>query len=107
MGHPPDVVHMNHGWIELNHESLQTLDRRSALKECEWFSPGGEAERMSGNCDRVELLSERARSGTDHMRLPLVTIEGLQQCDQIAFRPTNGFNPMHVQNSRAHYLASG
>jgi hypothetical protein len=98
---------MNHGWIELIHESLQTLDRRSALKECEWFSPGGEAERMSGNCDRVELLSERARSWTDHMRLPLVTIEGLQQCDQIAFRPTNGFNPMHVQNSRAHYLASG
>ena len=21
MGHPPDIVHMNHGWIELPHES--------------------------------------------------------------------------------------
>ena len=61
---------------------------------------------MSGNCDRVELLSEWARSGTDQMRLPLVTIECLQQCDQIAFRPTDGFNPMHVQNARSHYLRS-
>ena len=62
---------------------------------------------MSGNGDRMELLSERARSWTDHMRLPLVAIEGFQQRDQIALRPTNGFDPMHVQNSRAHYLASG
>ena len=62
---------------------------------------------MSGNCNRVELLSEGARCGTNYMRLPLATIECLQQCNQIAFRPTDGFNPMHVQNSRAHYLASG
>ena len=62
---------------------------------------------MSGNGDRVELLSERAGSGTDHMRLPLEMIEGLQQCDQITFRSTDSFNPMHVQNSRAHYFASG
>ncbi len=61
---------------------------------------------MSGNCDRVELLSERASSRANYMRLPLVTIECLQQCDQIAFRPTDGFNPMHVQNSRTHYLRS-
>ena len=106
MGPPPDVVHMDHGWIELIHEGLQTPDRRSALKECERFSPGGKAQRMSGHCDRVKLLSERARSWTGHMRLPLVTIECLQQCDQIAFRPTDGFNPMHVQNSRDHYLSS-
>jgi hypothetical protein len=62
---------------------------------------------MSGNGDRVELISERARSWADHMRLPLVTIEGLQQRDQITFRATDRFNPMHVQNSRGHYLASG
>jgi hypothetical protein len=98
---------MNHGWIESIHESLQTPDGRSALKNCEGVSPGGKAERMSGNGGRVELLSKRARSWADYMRLPLVTIERLQQCDQIAFRPTNGFNPMHVQNSRAHYLTSG
>ena len=55
---------------------------------------------MSGDLDRVELLSERARTWTDHMRLPLVTIEGLQQCDQITFRSTDSFDPMHVQNSR-------
>jgi hypothetical protein len=98
---------MNHGWIELIQESLQTPESRSALKNCEGFSPGREAKRMSRNGNRVELLSERARSWTDHMRLPFVTVERLQQCDQIAFRPTDGFNPMHVQNSRTHYLASG
>jgi hypothetical protein len=98
---------MNHGWIELIHESLQTPDRRSALKNCEGFSPGGKAQRMSGNGDRMELLSERARSWTDHMRLPLVAIEGFQQCDEIALRPTDGFDPMHVQNSCTHYLVSG
>ena len=61
---------------------------------------------MSGDGDRVELLSERACSRTDHMRLPLVPVECLQQCDQIAFRSANRLNPMHVQNSRAHYLRS-
>ena len=55
----------------------------------------------------MELLSERACPRTDHMRLPLVPIECLQQCDQVAFRPADRFNAMHVQNSRAHYLASG
>jgi hypothetical protein len=98
---------MHHGWIELIYESLQTLDRRSSLEECEGLSPGREAERMSGNCDRVELISERARPWTDHMRLPLLPIERLQQCNQIAFCPTDSFNPMHVQDSCAHYLASG
>ena len=33
MGHPPDIVHMHHGWIELIYESPQTLDRRSTLEE--------------------------------------------------------------------------
>jgi len=55
----------------------------------------------------VELLPERACSRTNHMRLPLVTVECLQQCDQIAFRSADRLNPMHVQNSRAHYLVSG
>jgi hypothetical protein len=98
---------MNHGWIELIHERTQAPDRRSALKECEGLSPGRKAERMSGNGDRVELLSEWACPWTDHMRLPLMPIEGFEQCDEIALRPANSFNPMHVQNSRAHYLASG
>jgi len=61
---------------------------------------------MSGHCNRVELFSERARSGTDHMWFPLMGIESLQQCDQIAFRPTDGFNPVHIQNFRRHYLRS-
>jgi hypothetical protein len=97
---------MNHGWIELIHEHSQTPNSRSALKKCEGFSPGGKAERMSGDGDRVELISEWARPWTDHMRLPLLSIERLQYCNQIALRPTDGFNPMHVQNSRAHYLRS-
>jgi hypothetical protein len=62
---------------------------------------------MSGNCNRTELFPERACSWTDRMRLPLLAIKCLQQCDQIAFRPADRFNPMHVQNSRTHYLASG
>ena len=98
---------MNHGWIESIHESLQTPDRRSTLKHCEGFSPGGKAQRMSGNGDRVELPSKWACPWTDHLRLPLMTIEHLQYCDQIAFRPADRFNAMHVQNSRGHYLASG
>ena len=61
---------------------------------------------MSRNGNRVELLSERACSWANYMRLPPVTIECLQQRDQIAFRPADGFDPMYVQNSRAHYLAS-
>ena len=61
---------------------------------------------MSGHCDRVELFPERARFWTGYMRLPLVTIKGFQQGDQIAFCPTDGFNPMHIQNSRTHYLRS-
>ena len=91
---------MNHSWIESIHENPQTPDRRSALKNREGFSPGRKAQRMSGEGDRVELLLERACSRTDHMRLPFATIECLQQCDQIALRPTDGFDPMHVQNSR-------
>ena len=51
---------------------------------------------MSRNGDRVELLSERPRSWANDMRLPLVMIEGLQQCDQIAFRPADGFDPVYV-----------
>jgi hypothetical protein len=98
---------MNQGWIESSHERFQTLDRRSALKYCAEYSPRREVERMSGNCGRVKLLCEGACPGTGHMRLPLVTIECLEQCDQIAFRPADRFDPMHVQNSRAHYLASG
>ena len=97
---------MNQGWSQLIHERLQTPDRRSSLKQCEGFSPGGKAQRMSGNGDRVELISERAHSRTAHMRLPLLSIERLQYCNQIALCPADGFNPMHVQNSRAHYLRS-
>lgn len=62
---------------------------------------------MSGDRDRAELISEWAHPWTDQMRLPLLPIERLQQCNQIAFCTTDGFNPMHVQDSRAHYLASG
>jgi hypothetical protein len=98
---------MNHGWIELIHESPQTPDRRSALKQFEGFSPGGKAQRMSGNGDRMELLSERARFRTDYMRLPLVTIECIQQCDQVSLCPADRFNAVHIENSRTHYLASG
>jgi len=87
---------MDHRRIDLTHDSAQTADRRSALKECEGFSPGGETQRVSGNCDRVELLLERARSRTDDMRLPLLAIKCLQQRDQIAFCPTDRFNPMKV-----------
>jgi hypothetical protein len=79
MGYPPDIVHMNQGWIELIHESPQTLGRRSALEEGADFSPGREAERMSGDSDRVEQISEWARPWTDHMRLPRVPIKRLQQ----------------------------
>ena len=61
---------------------------------------------MGGYCNRVELFLERARSRTDHMCFPLLVIECLQQCDQIAFRPTDGFNPVHIQNFRHHYLRS-
>ena len=107
MGHPPDIVHMNQRWIKLAHKSTETPDRRSALKHGERLSPGRKTQCMSGNGDRVELLSERARSRTDHVRLPCVAIKCFQQGDQIAFRSANRLNPMHVQNSRAHYLASG
>ena len=62
---------------------------------------------MSGDGDRIELLSERACPWTDHMRLPRMPVECLQQRNQISFRPTNRFNPMHIQNSSGHYLASG
>lgn len=62
---------------------------------------------MSGNCDRMELIVEGTCPWTDHMRLPLLSVKRLQQCHQIALRPSDGFNPMHVQNSRGHYLASG
>jgi hypothetical protein len=98
---------MDHGGIELMHENLQASNSQSALKESAEFSPGRETESMSGNCDRMELIVKWARPRTDHMRLPLLSIERFQQGHQIALRPADGLNPMHVQNSRGHYLASG
>jgi hypothetical protein len=68
---------MNHGRIELTQESPQTPDRRSALEEGADFSPGREAERMSGDGNGMELISEWARPWTDHMRLPLLSIKRL------------------------------
>jgi hypothetical protein len=77
MGHPPEIVHMNHGWIELIYESSQTQDRRLAVEEGADFSPGREAERMSGDGNGMELISKWARPWTDHMRLPLLSIKRL------------------------------
>lgn len=62
---------------------------------------------MSRNCNRMELILEGTCPWTGHMRLPLLSIKSLQQGRQIALRPADGLNPMHVQNSRGHYLASG
>ena len=68
---------MNHGGTELPHEGSQTTDRRSALKEGEEFSPRRKGQRMSGNGEGLELIPEGAGPRADHMRFPLVAIEGL------------------------------
>ena len=59
------------------HESPQRWDAIGAEEGAD-FSPGREAERMSGDSDRVEQISEWARPWTDHMWLPRVPIKRLQ-----------------------------
>ena len=51
---------------------------------------------MSGDCESLELIVERPSPRADHLQLPLMPIEGLQQGQQIPLRPTNGPNPMHI-----------
>jgi hypothetical protein len=36
-----------------------------------------------------------------------MTVQSAQECDQITLRTTDRPDPVHVENSRAHYRVSG
>jgi hypothetical protein len=55
----------------------------------------------------VAANAQGASFGASDGWMPYTSVQSAQECDQITLRATNRPDPVHIQNSCAHYRVSG
>lgn len=104
---PPEIIHVDQGRLDVSQQLVQTTYTRVPTHQRRCFSPGRQIDWIGRHMLRQGHLAQGTRFGARDGWMPDTPVQSAQECDQITLRPTNRPNPVHVENSCAHYRVSG